>query len=210
MNIETRMEGRRGCGYRKPGGIYLVGPPSGRPCCKLPHQLSVCPCCGVGIKPTRGWTWVDADAFFKGECTDHTSTKRPMPPCPLVLGLGRAGLLWIGEQFYPTVQEFNAEANKMGVSRRIHTVPREFKLGETWVMLAHRKVIPYEVDIEGGIMAEAGIQLTKTEWKPAIFSVFKPTALEYIVKGDETEEDLEKLVKRGLTPINVNPRKAFK
>jgi len=204
MNIETRIEGRRGCGYRKPGGIYLVGPPSGRPCCKLPFQLDICPCCGAGVKPTRGWTWVDADTLLKRECTDHTSSKQPMPPCPLELGLGRAGLLWIGEQFYPTIHDFETEASTMGVSRRIHTVPREFKLGETWVLLVHRKGRLVKEEVEGGIVEEQKI------WKPAIFSVFKPTALEYIVKGNETEKELEHLVKRGLTPIIVNPRKAYK
>lgn len=27
VQVQTKVEGRRGCGYRKPGGIYLVGPP---------------------------------------------------------------------------------------------------------------------------------------------------------------------------------------
>ena len=33
------------------------------------------------------------------------------------------------------------EASKMGVSRRITAVPRDFVVGETWVLLGHRKAI---------------------------------------------------------------------
>ena len=53
--------------------------------------------------------------------------------------MGKAGLLWIGEQFYPTPGEFTREAEELGISRRISAVPRDFKLGETWVLFAHRK-----------------------------------------------------------------------
>ena len=57
------------------------------------------------------------------------------------LPMGRVGLIWVGEKFYPTPQDFCAEAEKMGISRRIPAVPNDFVLGETWVWLAHRKAI---------------------------------------------------------------------
>jgi hypothetical protein len=41
------------------------------------------------------------------------------------------------------------------------------------------------------------------EFKPGVFQMFKPTAVEYITKGGETEEELEALVKRGITPVQV-------
>jgi hypothetical protein len=209
ITVETRIEGRRGCGYRKPGGIYLMGPPSGHPCCKLPFELTVCPCCGVGIKPTRGWTWVDAGKILAGGCAAKKFDKSH-PDCVLSHPetMGKAGLLWIGEQFYKTPKDFSAEADSMGVSRRISTVPKDFKLGETWVLLAHRKAIQRSKPITDGLLKDTGEEI---EFFPAIFTVFKPTALEYVVTGTETQEDLERLVKRGLTPVVVNPveRRAY-
>lgn len=207
--IETRIEAKRGCGYRKPGGLYLVAKYEGRECCKLPFQLDVCPCCGAGIRPSRAWTWVDTGKLFNQEpCT--APMQADLSRCPLYRpeDVGRAGLIWVGEKFYPTVEEFKREASVMGISRRISAIPRGFKVGETWVLLAHRKAIPKEVDIpaeEGGVLP--GIQLTRTEWEPGIFFVFKPTAVEYVVKGDEAEEEIERLERRGVVPVKVINRK---
>lgn len=223
--IQTRIEPKRGCGYRKAGGIYLVGPRLGAPCCKLPFPLTVCPTCGGGIHPARGWTWVDVGQLFGQEpCLRSNSARDPQnhmvdavlyalnPPCPLEYPakLGKAGLIWIGEQYYKTPEDFLAEASRMGISRRISAVPRGFVLGETWVLLAHRKGFSYEAPIEGGLFQETGIQLTETRWKPAIFSVFKPTAVEYVVKGDENEGEMEQIARRGLTPVRVINRVPFK
>ena len=222
IQIQTRTEGARGCGYRKPGAMYLIGPPLSAPCCKLPFELTICPCCGAGIKPARGWAWVNGDVLFFPNWNGKTyypetmdtciepPEKKMFNPCPLAWAgmIGRAGLLWIGEQFYKTPVEFLAEAREVGISRLIHTVPKDFKLGETWVLLAHRKGAPYEEEVAEGILTGTGIMQTK--WRPAIFSVFRPTSIEYIVRGDETEDELERIVKRGLTPINVNPRRAYR
>jgi hypothetical protein len=59
FTIENRVEAKRGCGYRKPGGTYLVSDSLGRECGKLPIPLDVCPTCHAGFKPTQGWTWVN-------------------------------------------------------------------------------------------------------------------------------------------------------
>jgi len=97
-------------------------------------------------------------------------------------------LIWVGGKFYST-KSFLNEAVKMGISRRISVVPKDFVLGETWVLLAHR-----ETPIEG-----------HEETKPAIFSVFRPERIEYIVKPDDPEEKLERLEKRGITLVDVKP-----
>lgn len=207
MNIETKHESRRGCGWRKPGGIYLVAPAPDAKCCRLPHILDICPCCGAGIKPTRGWTWVDVDKLFWPNGYDEYHDKCPNNDwthiCPLSRPgtIGKAGLLWIGEQFYATPEAFLMEAKSMGISRRIHSVPRDFKLGETWVLLAHRKGALAAHTAEDGLFKGEDMEI----WQPAIFSVFKPAAMEYIVTGHEDEESLEQLVKRGLTPVRVVP-----
>jgi hypothetical protein len=64
MAIQTRTEGARGCGYRKPGGLYLVSGELSEPCPLLPFETSVCPTCGEGIRPARGFTWVDGAKFI--------------------------------------------------------------------------------------------------------------------------------------------------
>ncbi len=195
IKIQTRIEGKRGCGYRKPGGLYLIGPPTGQDCCKLPFPLTICPCCGAGIRPARAWTWVDCEKLF-GEMPCVSPLQADLCHCPLYIPsrLGRAGLVWIGEKFYPSPQDFLEEAKEMGISRRIGAIPKDFKLGETWVLLAHRKAIT---------ITNSDESLDKHS---AIFSVFKPTAIEYVVKGDETEEDLKRIIKRGLAPITVKNR----
>jgi hypothetical protein len=109
--------------------------------------------------------------------------------CPIADGrIQEVGLIWVGEKFYPTAHSFADEANRMGISRRISAIPRKFKLGETWVALAHRKAIEALPDPKAGI-----------------FHIFKPVAIEYVVKPDDSEEKLEKLEKRGLTLVRVIP-----
>jgi hypothetical protein len=103
------------------------------------------------------------------------------------------GLIWIGEKFYKTTQEWMEEGRTMGVSRRIKGIPNGFKVGETWVAVAHIEGIPGGETWEG----------KKEKGKPAIFQVFKPSAIEYVVKGDETEEELTKLEGRGISLVKV-------
>jgi len=197
MNIETRHESRRGCGFRKPGGIYLCSGGYGRHCGALPIELSVCPTCHHGIHPARGWTWINlADLAAVRGCSKGVeigdgdyAIGQGCGDCPIADGrIQEVGLIWVGEKFYPTATNFAEEANKMGISRRISAIPRKFKLGETWVALAHRKAIEALPDPKAGI-----------------FHVFKPTGIEYVVKEDDSEEKLNGLEKRGITLVRVVP-----
>jgi len=190
-SIRRSVEGARGCGFRKKGGLYLVSGGLMKPCGKLPIELDICPCCGSGIKPSRGWTWIDTERLFDDQVPGCQS-EGCSPTCPMFSNLGKAGLIWIGEKFYPTPEDWIRESQTMGVSRRIPAVPNDFKLGETFVMVAHRKAVYKGLDDEN-----------QPVYQSAIFHVFKPTAIEYIVTGDETEEELEKLEKRGLSLVDV-------
>lgn len=188
---ETRFDQERGCGWRKPGGLYLVAPSLGKPCGKLPMPMEVCPCCGQGVKPARGFTWVDPGKLFERQ---KCLSKDGCLGCSLSMdALGhiamgkQAGLLWIGEKYYPTAQEWIQESATQGISRRLSRIPRGFKVGIHWILVGHRK----------------GIQNLDGSWTPAIFQAFRPKAIEYVVKGDETQEELEALVKRGITPVAV-------
>lgn len=204
------VEPRRGCGYRKVGGLYLVAPALGEPCHRLPFLLVCCPTCGEGFAPARGWTWVDAVKLFGGDARAPTCCIpiRPTfdgahcPRCvvctPTLLwneanGHGRAGLLWIGERFYPTPEHFAHEAATLGVSRRISALPRGFELGTTWVLLAHRSAAVAELQPGAEPVTAAGI-----------FRAFKPTAVEKIVRAsDDTPEARAEAERRGITLVPV-------
>lgn len=189
--IITRTERQRGCGYRKPGGIYLVSDGIGAVCCKLPFELSVCPCCGEGIKQSRGFTWVSSNLFIDNLPCTNLKLK-----CPINQKDEKVGLMWVGEAFYPTPEAFLDEAHEMGVSKRIAQVPNDFEVGKTWIYLAHRKAITTR---------EHDGPLVRIVKKPGIFQIFKPQRIEYIVKGTETKDEIARLEKRGFTLIKVIP-----
>lgn len=180
------IEGKRGCGFRKVGGLYLVADKLLSVDCHREVHLEVCPVCGAGIKPSRGWTWIEPLRLF-GVCEEKDkdymchkfNCKICFPP------EGKHGLLWIGRQFYKTPEEFIDEAMRMGVSRRIPTVPRGFKLGETVVYVAHRDAFGKD--------------------RAGIIAAFKPQRVEMIITETmaKDEEFMKELEKRGITPVVV-------
>lgn len=137
----------------------------------LPFELTVCPTCNAGMKFSRGFTWINPRNLF-GDPT--------LPE--------KAGLIWIGERFYPTPQHFILEAQTQGISRRLATVPRGLVIGETRIYLAHRKVF-----------------VGKPEQVPAIFAWFVPTGLQYVVRPTDGSEKIEALSKRGIEAVHVVP-----
>lgn len=179
------IERKRGCGYRKVGGLYMVCDGQAIACDRLPLELKVCPVCGAGIKFARGFTWVNGKQLLGGY---HQNCKcnSLCPVCyPGPSGLQKCGLMWVGEKFY-TPETFMFESNQMGISKRIPAIPREFKVGETWVLLAHKKV-----KVNG-------------EKAPAIFSAFQPSRIEKLItKSQATKKTLKKLEKQGITPVVV-------
>lgn len=181
--IHTSKELPRGCGYRKPGGVYLVCDPKNLIYCgKLPFPLEVCPTCNNGIKAARGWTWVDMRPLAPPVCTRGEDCHSL---CPLREPPKRAGLLWVGEQFYATPVEWLREAARQGISRRVRRWPKGFRVGETPVYLAHRHALG--------------------EKKPGVIFGFVPDRIEYVVKGTEDDEELERLAERGFTLVKVIP-----
>ena len=208
------VEAKRGCGYRKVGGLYMVGGGVGIPCDRLPFELTVCSCCGQGIKQARGWTWVDVAKLFQGMHVFENTLSAPHEvekiPCGCAHGfcplcnrpetMGKAGLLWIGEKFYKTPDLFVKEGVDLGFSRRIKAVPQGFKVGETWVLLAHSKSIRTLTPA----VAEFGNAAAKEEFKPGIFCVWLPQRLEKIVlESTRGTEEIDALEKRGITPVFV-------
>src|SRR5215831_8090436 len=157
MVIATRYDSQRGCGWRKEGGLYLVADGPHASCGRLSLSLTVCRTCGHGIKPSRGFTWVTVPEALLHE-EPQTCDKADCgagPLCP-TRAEARVGLLWCGEQFYPTPRAWIREAVEQGVSRRIATLPKGLVLGETWVLMAHRKAL-LAVDDGGEIVYTPGI-----------------------------------------------------
>lgn len=186
-------EPKRGCGYRKVGGLYMVAGKFNASCHGLPFLLEVCPVCSQGIKQARGWTWISPCELFT---QDTTNCKlRHCERCPVSNPpAGRHGLLWIGVAHYPSPSDFMSEARRLGISRRVQFVPNDFRLGETWLYLAHPHAFP-PLDKES--IGHDG------EGTPGIITVFKPERIELIVTPDQAKdgEFMEKCDKRGVTPV---------
>lgn len=193
------IEQMRQCGYRKVNGLYLVGEGLGVACDRLPYELTVCPVCGGGVKFARGWTWLNWYKFAGTHAGLHALIQKCRCPglsCPVCHPLGQIqpyGLLWVGEVFY-TPQSFIKEALEMGVSKRIAAVPKNLKLGETWVLFAHKRAMRIAtISIEG-----------KNEWVPGVFYAFRPQSLELLIwESEATPEKLTGFKEKGITPIII-------
>lgn len=200
------IEPMRGCGYRVVGGLYLCGGGLEMHCDRLPYELEICPVCGAGVKFTRGWTWLDWGKYAGPHGTTLRECSCP-PQCPICQSAYQHhpqpyGLLWVGEQFY-TLQSFINEALTMGVSRRIAAVPRNLKLGETWVLFAHKKVIGV-AELTPGSTDLRPENFQYTEFKSGVFYAFRPQSLELLIWESEANTGyLIELAERGITPIII-------
>lgn len=190
--IETRVESERGCGFRKPGGLYMVGGRPSVPCGKLPIALDVCRCCGGGIKQSRGFSWIHSSLIEASPCQVSGCKSSCSPFNQKDVNFG---LLWVGEKYYPTPGDFIREGIAQGISKRISFIPKDLVIGETWVMLAHPKAI----------QEFTNDPLEPVKYKKGIFTAFMPERIEYVVTGKETEDELNSMEKRGITLINVIP-----
>jgi hypothetical protein len=204
-SIQIAHDSKRGCGWRKVGGLYLRCDDFGVPCGVLPLELKGCPtCAAMGLKcrtiPSRGFTWIDPSRLF-----DWKSVA--CPHNPEYVGLCRdcsmsmiarnehCGLLWVGEKFYPTPEDFDKESRALGISRRLphDQLPRGFKVGEDFIMLAHKKAVLHA--------SEGGDRLF--DYFPGVFRIFKPQRIEVIVTGDESDEKIEGYIERNFIPTKV-------
>lgn len=192
MRVQVNFEQERGCGYRKPAkdgvGIYLRGGSYFEECERLPYPLDVCPCCGAGIKASRGFTWINPmvifDPYTEPKCAaiwedglsggydkNHHDHERCWLCNPELLG-SKAGLIWIGEKHYPTPADFSREAATMGISRKIAAIPIGFEVGvldpffgagTTGVVAVQegRRFIGIELNPEYAKLARARIEKTQ-------------------------------------------------
>jgi hypothetical protein len=185
----------------------LVTAGEGRYCGALPIPLAVCPTCHAGIKPARGWTWINLQQIRAGKPCVQTQGPDYCDQCPF-FKIEKAGLIWVGEKFYPNPSDFAREAVTMGISRRIAQIPRDYVVGETWVAFAHRKAIaatdPTDINVPEFVLSDG--KEPEMKFTPGIFYLARPTAIEYVVKDTDSEEKLAAMEKRGIALVKVVPK----
>lgn len=180
-------EKKRGCGFRTSGadgvGLYLMGDPDLVVCPRLPFPLTVCPCCGAGIKFSRGFTWIQPGRIFdpdlepKSELGKSGDLADPHQPelcamCnPEPISGPQAGLMWVGAAHY-SPHSFVREARQRGISKKIAALPRGFVIGEHRIYLAHKQAV---TDFEN----------LDQPASPGVFMVFKPTHIDLVIDDEE-------------------------
>lgn len=182
MQVKTVYEKKRGCGYRKPSkngaGLYLMSGSLIAPCGRLPFPLDVCPCCGAGIKFSRGFTWIDPSKLLAPELPPAPTCQPPCTVCNPNLVGDRAGLMWVGAKYY-TPRSFALEANEVGISKKVNSIPNSFDIGKTFIYLAHKQAAYDWND-------------PKSPARPGIFSAFKPVRVDIVIA------DADKVPERAL------------
>lgn len=201
------VEARRGCGFREVHKLYLVGGFVSVPCDRLPLPVQACPYCGAGIHFTRSMTKINPLIIFGL----HADCKDEHRPCFVCDPTSKpAYVMIVGENSYPTPRDFMVEAEAQGVSKKIPFIPKDMKLGETVLYLAHNKAC--EVPDEPNVIREAEailgqarmVDTPKVKKALGIFTAFIPQRVEMLFYESEITEKLKaKMEKRGITIISV-------
>ena len=205
-------ERKRGCGYRKIGGLYLTGDPGIHLICDgLPLELLPCDCCGFVPPFSRNLQRLQPGYILQAEHKKHGaaySCKCSRGVCPICYPFNGSfqqphtfGLMFVGKKFY-TPRSFIQEAEQLGVCKRIPDIPKWLRLGETWVLLAHTEVPKLNLEqIKSNEML-----MKEPEKMKAIFYAFKPQRIEMPVWKDQiTNDEILLLEKRGITPVLLDP-----
>lgn len=123
------MTGKRGCGHRQIGGMYLIFDGAMGICKRLPIIEPECDCCGRPMKFNRTATQIKPLALLGEhdcEAEDCDCAKKPCFVCHP--SDEYAYIMWVGRKFY-TTESFIEEAFTMGISKRVSGVPKRIKPG---------------------------------------------------------------------------------
>ena len=191
--IETIEVEPRGCGLRQQGGFYLIGDMTSETSVFFPKKLE----CGCGmevLRPSRS-----IQKFKPGKMWHSLQIEGPANR--LGITFKEDDLAWactIDKKNYKFPSDYFEEAQRMGISRRMNNGPlKQFKLGESWCFIIHDRAI--RVGVEGADSDGADAQ----GYKPGFIGCFKPTAIQYVVIGNESESFLREQIKKGVTLVNV-------
>ena len=221
-------ETKRGCGYRKVGGLYLVGNYIAVECDRLPYALHSCPVCGAGIHFTRSMTEINPLNLF-GTHDEQVPVFQDNPevagyvtkvncydtyrPCFMCDPTGEpAFIMMVGEKHYPTPEHFMEEARTQGISKRIPFKPRKLELGKTILYLAHNKACI----VKEPVAVQQALEILGDKTEPpkllddgqkhhlGIFSAFIPQKIEKLCwQSEYTDENIAKHKKQGIDLIPV-------
>jgi hypothetical protein len=204
------IEPARGCGFRKVGGLYLVGEGISVPCDRLPFPLTHCPVCGAGFKPNRGIQEINPFHLFQ----QHINCGDRFRPCLICDPRDEvAYIMTVGERSY-TPETFAREALNLGVSKRIAQVPKKLVPGKTVVYLGHPKACERIVE---PVLQQVMSMLEESETKQprlvdserkeqlfGIFMAFIPQRVEKLMwETDATDEVVEEHAKKGITIVKI-------
>jgi len=212
-------EAKRGCGYRKVGGTYLVSEGIWVGCDRIPYELKSCPVCGAGIHLSRAMTEIDPLKLFgkhdrpslnlNTETTPVVVCQDEFRPCKMCDPTSDPAYIMLVGRAHYTPEEFIREAQTMGISKRIAQIPKKLKLGQTVVYLAHPDGIITEVEETHD--KKGNPYLTPKMVKQsrlAIIGAFTPQRVEMPVwekqlSGKGSRKFKATLKKRGITPVVV-------
>ncbi len=189
LKIKIMPRVQRGCGERKPGGLYIFCGGAQLACYRFPMALpEACPCCGEELRQMRSVRMIDPMKLW-GNCTDNTH------PCHRYQCFGcfppdKAGLMWVGKEYY-SPEHFIMEANSYGVSKRIPAIPKNLKIGDK-LFLVHNEALP-EKNADG----------TKCENRTGVFYAATITEFHKILteKQANDPEYIDDLIEKGITPV---------
>ncbi len=234
-DVRTSIENRRGCGYRTPGGLYLMGGYPVQSCHRLPFELSVCTTCGQGVKPARGWTWIDGVKLFSTGCigvdqlfqtgdkdTDHKNigdvlqrelsgiSQAHCSDCVVC----RPMLLVPDKEFKGTAPEHFGQSSLIWIGEKFYPTPESFTEEANVLGVSRRiSVVP-----NGFVLGETWVFFAHRlavedddnpavdKRHPGIFEAFMPTSIDYVIKGTEPDSELTSLEKRGINLVKVIPK----
>ena len=189
-------EPQRRRGYRKVGGLYLVSDPgSSAPCDRLPMPIVPCPCCGEQPRFHRSIAMIDPFVLW-GNHLDLATGRRCSETDAMCAPADKGFLMWVGNEY--TVENFQEEADRLGVSKRIPAIPRDIEVGVDWVYLAKRQIIPESAQmwLPGQVQEKAG-------YGPGVFEAFQPARIEKIVADLTPADEMAGLEAQGITPVVV-------
>jgi len=221
-------EAARGCGFRKEGGMYLISNGLSSDCGALPVPLTVCPCCGGGVKFSRAFTRIDTRELFgwlKNEAACENLGIEPLDtPCAMDPGKTLMNAMYReynGDVPAARCQHcpINSPPETAGLiwigkahykatsdftrEAAIQGVSRRIRFIPPWFDLGETWVFLAHVDAVPYVVTDSATAQTTVKHKPGLFHAFRPDRIEYITTGDETEAELDALEDRGLTLVDL-------
>lgn len=192
MTVLRMPRAHRRCGTRKVGGTYLVFEGTCRVCPRLPMELPpACPSCGTKMEFFRSIKIINPRHMF-GEI-EGTGCGESCAAChPPETG----GVMWVGEKYYPTPEDFICEGQRMGISKKIPpNIPKGIKIGD-WFFFLHKKAVQKETKDEHG-------KLTGTTQEPGVFFIAKLTQIHRIVTEAQARDKkfVQDLEDQGITAV---------